>query len=690
MSLGLALDLSLSRYPKAAGGGGLDPLDLFTGSQAGFVFDMTSAANLATATDGTGSVTLGSAVARATDLTGQSHHASQSTSDKRPLFSASPHGVNGLQFDGTDDLMAVAGLIYDHANALADGVTVIGCVAVDPKLSSASGASALYTETNSGSSARYGVFATTGPSTGGQDGDTSSRPFAQARLSSGGQLLAKQTLADKSIRTIAIRISSVAGVRTQEMWIDGVKLADTAPNSGASLTTTHASIGAILYPSESSFLEGWIFHLMGINTKVADADIVEVQQWMANRARAGRSADGTGSNTKLPRVANLGGHPIISTVTTQHAIRLTDMSTASPFAGPAYSIYSYTGAGDNHSAAAILRMADGKLLAAWCEHDTANLYTRVASAADSIISWNAFNAQTTHGLATADYPSLAEMDGHIYVFLRGWKTSLGETIANENPWFSKLPTPLGATDDFPSATKMITGITNKRPYRMMRPFTANKLGFILSTDNPASSGDCSIYYVAFTASGGVEGLELADGTSVTMGESLTNIPKVYDSTIDSKKAWIRDIIPYGGHPALLYVIYDSLTGQGLQSIHYARYTGSTWVKTKICDVGPSYLTGTPIGNAGAVFDPENPDVVIISRSIDSGLTYQLWRYVTSDGGVTWSGSQITSETRGQGALDPVFLEGVSEPRLTYDYGTMTDYNAFDMTTVCINSVTGAA
>lgn len=64
----------------------------FAGVEEGGVWDFTDAANLATATDGTGAVSNGSVIAYCADLSGNGNHLLQSTAGRQPLWNSAGYG----------------------------------------------------------------------------------------------------------------------------------------------------------------------------------------------------------------------------------------------------------------------------------------------------------------------------------------------------------------------------------------------------------------------------------------------------------------------------------------------------------------------------------------------------------------------------------------------------------------------
>lgn len=92
MKLGLRQNLQhrVSSVATLGGGGGGSLADqviaFFAGGEEGGVWDFTDAANLATATDGTGAVSNGSAIAYCADLSGNGNHLLQSDAGSRPAW----------------------------------------------------------------------------------------------------------------------------------------------------------------------------------------------------------------------------------------------------------------------------------------------------------------------------------------------------------------------------------------------------------------------------------------------------------------------------------------------------------------------------------------------------------------------------------------------------------------------------
>jgi hypothetical protein len=90
-------------------GGFRDPLSL-----SGLVnwLDFSSASNLATATNGTGTVSNGSSIAYCADRSGSGYHATQSTANNRPTWnSAGLNSLGAASFDGSNDTLVTPSIV---------------------------------------------------------------------------------------------------------------------------------------------------------------------------------------------------------------------------------------------------------------------------------------------------------------------------------------------------------------------------------------------------------------------------------------------------------------------------------------------------------------------------------------------------------------------------------------------------
>jgi hypothetical protein len=83
--------------------------------------------------------------------------------------------------------------------------------------------------------------------------------------------------------------------------------------------------------------------------------------------------------------------------------------------------------------------------------------------------------------------------------------------------------------------------------------------------------------------------------------------------------------------------------------NYARWNGSTWVKTELTKSG-KWFPQTPAGkterepnySGGISLDNDNPSVVYLSKQVNG--VFEIWKWITKDHGTTWDSLAITSHS----------------------------------------------
>lgn len=671
---------------------GVTPLNAMAGTR-GFLFDFSDKRKMYAAGSAESITEYGTPVAKMLDSSGQSLTLTQTVAAKMPVFVKHPvFGIDCLQFDGDNDSMYLDGQFAQQ------DFTFVAAIAAN----SSSGATIYAENVANNTNARVAVVVGSASTQGGT-GDNPSYLAAVSSNATSAAIVSKRAAADKNLRIIAVRIALKDGSRTIEMWLDGKKCEGSAVSSEPRIGTTLSTFGArYTNTGEGNFATAYMFGAVGISKALSDAQVSDLMVGLATKYYTPiMLADGAGSNTKLPRAITVKNQKLISTVSRKHGVHVTDITKKGLFAGTCYPIMSWsTTTGDNHSAASILQLSDGRIMAASNLHTFFNFRTRVTTYPNSIDVWDDLRTQSeaTMGLSEFDYPMLAEFNGMVYVFGRGWRTADGETNARRNRWYSKLPVGSVSTTNFPSAVKLLQGDLNYRPYLMIKKAADGaSLHMLWSSGNPSDNiAYCSIYYSRFRVVNGVETMETETGANVIMGSALSALTPIYDSIAAGKMAWILDITEdKDGRPRVAYVVYDSLVGDGLQSYWTAKRNADNteWVRAKICDAGGSYLPSNGgIAHAGCVFDTEDCNVIVAGRKRSNMGRHQMTRFISEDDGVSWKvDQQLSSENEFFGACLPSFFPaGTPEPRLTFECGGYYNtFMEFDVQTKLINSINGA-
>lgn len=169
----------------------------------------------------------------------------------------------------------------------------------------------------------------------------------------------------------------------------------------------------------------------------------------------------------------------------------------------------------------------------------------------------------------------------------------------------------------------------------------------------------------------------------------TDMTIVWDGAGAGDLVWIADVaVEPGGNPVIVFSRYPSgtYTGTGLSlnttdiRYMYARWTGSAWDVHEICAAGPQIVADgeTPAGNGypgGLNLDHEDPSIVWASRKI--GSTWEMFRYVTHDGGATFTETQLTTASSSK-QIRPVGVRNQTDISAVWLAGTYTDYEDYSL------------
>ncbi len=202
---------------------------------------------------------------------------------------------------------------------------------------------------------------------------------------------------------------------------------------------------------------------------------------------------------------------------------------------------------------------------------------------------------------------------------------------------------------------------NNRPYMKVAGDGKRAIHLAFTDGHPRNEPTNSIYYMK------LEGgrLKRADGSTIGRLDQLPVRPDqadlVYDGKAEGARAWIWDVAyDRSGNPT---IVYTRLPKEDQHVYRYARWNGRRWVDRKIVDAGgwfPKTPEGTkerePHYSGGAVLDPNDPRFVYLSRPIDG--RFEIERWLTEDGGDTWSHVAITGNSK-HDSVRPFVLRGAN-------------------------------
>lgn len=284
---------------------------------------------------------------------------------------------------------------------------------------------------------------------------------------------------------------------------------------------------------------------------------------------------------------------------------------------------------DDHDNPTFLhRASDGRILAFYSRHAGQGLYCRLATNPNDISAWGPeVNLDSQLGGYQYTYPSPIQRTGApgqpIDLFYR-------QHDPDGQAWWARS-TSLDGGVTWGAQQKIIHYTYSKRT---LAPDGA-RIDFVFD-DGPQwdpASGVSHMYTVG-------DHFYASDGTPV---DPPVPVPSgrwtsVYAGN-SSAPAWVWDVAhDASGKPVCTFAKF--LGNFSDHRAMYGRWTGSTWQVTEICPMGPGLYGAQPWYSGGAVIDHEDVNVVYVSRQVAG--QWEIWRYRTTDGGLTFTGEAVTA------------------------------------------------
>lgn len=317
---------------------------------------------------------------------------------------------------------------------------------------------------------------------------------------------------------------------------------------------------------------------------------------------------------------------------------------------------------DDHNAPGLLKLGDGRYLAAYSKHgQEAKFYMRRSLRPGDPFEWGPEEEVTTPGRGgnfrgdSATYANpirLSAENGRVYLFHRG---------------FGLDPNYLVSDDDGKSWTyggHLYIGRDGYSPYTKYASNGRDTIHFVATEDHPRNFNN-SLYHGYIRggkvyASDGRELGPLPVGTNTTF--HAWDFTRIYQGG-PTNVAWMSDIhLDQQERPVVLFTTQND--GEGLpmgsggmdHRFHYAHWDGNRWNVHEIAYAGNRLYPGEDDYTGLGAIDPQNPNVVYISTDADpatgrpliSRASYrrfhELFRGETNDDGATWKWTPITSNS----------------------------------------------
>jgi hypothetical protein len=330
---------------------------------------------------------------------------------------------------------------------------------------------------------------------------------------------------------------------------------------------------------------------------------------------------------------------------------------------------------DDHDTPTLHVRTDGKLAAYYSAHLGSDIYQRISTTSldtDPDLG-DGFDSETSlsssFSAAASTYPSpvpLADIDGGGPGVFLLWREHDGGV---PHLWYARSDD----DGDTWSGAVHLHDIT----YTKAAPNGTGRLDLACSEHPNGTTGDeTKIYHLYRDAAA----WHLSDGTTIPTGGgdlplSGSDMTEVYDAGADP--VWITDIAIDGSdNPIILFATWPSDDTDDVRHM-YARWTGSVWSVSEIC-AGGSYVPDEQVGgnplevyyHGGAILDHDDPQIVYVCR--ETGATWELFRYVTADGGASFTETQLTSGSSSVN-MRPVYVRDAGSVKVVWMYGTYHSY-----------------
>jgi hypothetical protein len=359
---------------------------------------------------------------------------------------------------------------------------------------------------------------------------------------------------------------------------------------------------------------------------------------------------------------------------------------------------------DDHNNPGLLVKQDGTLLAVYSRHISDQYFAYRRSLTTNPVTPANWAAEQTipnsgAGMTYANPFQLSAEGGKIYNFCRN---------QNFNP---TIYTSTDGGSNWSAPQLFIQAGTggSVRPYVKYCSDYSNRIDFLYTDGHPRDVAN-SLYHLYYQGGAFYQ----TDGTLVKNSASL---PILHDSGergsviyqysaaaqsdpnewIPTGRAWCWETAyQSNGAPVSVFTVQRDLVTGSTSGIddriyyYYARWTGSAWQKRFIAHAGRPLYVAEDDYAGGICVDPQNPNVIYISSNaqdpfnladttnvpLRANSRYELWRGVTSDGGLTFAWTQITTNSTVDNFRPYIPRRNGGEPCVLWFRGSYASYTSY--------------
>lgn len=306
---------------------------------------------------------------------------------------------------------------------------------------------------------------------------------------------------------------------------------------------------------------------------------------------------------------------------------------------------------DDHDNPAFVETADGRVIATYTTHSGRDgLYMNTTTSKADVLSFGEpVNVHILDSTQLEKFPKVHVTYANPYRL-----EAENDRLYCFGRWTGYKPNIMWSDDQGKSWSKSKVFITNhpfdanNRPYAKYYSDGKSRIHVIFTDGHPRVEPTNSVYY-AYYENGAfyrADGTRIADMTTIPFEPKDATV--IYQSNEQEGRAWIADVSADAkGNPVILYTRSPSETDH---RYWYARYDGSKWINTEMCQAG-KWFPQTPEGATerephyfgNLCLNPNDPNVVYLSREIND--VFEIERWETKDMGLTWKVDAITENSK---------------------------------------------
>lgn len=322
---------------------------------------------------------------------------------------------------------------------------------------------------------------------------------------------------------------------------------------------------------------------------------------------------------------------------------------------------------DDHNNPTFLVLPDERVLIIYSRHtDEAAFYYRVSLKPGDITQLGEEKRLATANNTTYPSPFIMSDDPtHWYLCWRG---------INWHPTIARLTMPDENDDckfDWGPYQMVNSNVSSGgiRPYAKYCSNGKDKIYFSFTSTHPDNECPNWLNFAVVNINGGndptlhdIAGNKLSTISSGPYNVYKTNDfknqhPEVIVDAPSNHRAWVWQVVlDKNDCPCIACVRITNDKSQ--HEYFYARWTGSKWTQTDVCDGGGKFHPSNTerCYSGGEAIDPANPNIMYVSRPTQGtyGNIHEIWKYTINDNGTVDGCEQITKNSQ-KGNVRPYIL-----------------------------------